>query len=146
VLAFGRHVGDIVIALTGRKPPMPLSRIDALIAARKLGRKSGEGFYLWQDGKPLRKPASAAQAPRDLRDRLLLSMVNEAQAALREGIVADADLVDAGLIFGAGFAPFRGGPMAWAAHEGRDAVRVRLGELAGTAGVRFTPDAGWSRA
>lgn len=138
-----RHVGDIVIALTGRKPPMPLSRIDGLIAARKLGRKTGEGFYVWQDGKPQRKPASASQAPEDLRDRLLLALVNESQAALREGIVGDADLVDAGLIFGAGFAPFRGGPMAWASHEGRADIRSRLERLSATAGPRFSPDAGW---
>ena len=50
--------------------------------------------------------------PLDLQDRLILALVNECAACLREGIVADADLVDAGLIFGAGFAPFRGGPLA----------------------------------
>jgi len=41
--------------------------------------------------------------------------VTEAEAALAEGIVADTDLVDAGAIFGTGFAPFRGGPLHYAA-------------------------------
>ncbi|MEY4761967.1 MAG: hypothetical protein RLZZ200_1823 [Pseudomonadota bacterium] len=138
-----RHVGDIVIAQTGRGPPMPLSRIEGLIAARRLGRKSGAGFYVWQDGKPQRRAATASQAPKDLCDRLLLALLNEAQSALREGLVDDADLVDAGLIFGAGFAPFRGGPMAWAEKEGRESVIRRLEALAATAGRRFAPDPGW---
>jgi 3-hydroxyacyl-CoA dehydrogenase/enoyl-CoA hydratase/3-hydroxybutyryl-CoA epimerase len=43
--------------------------------------------------------------------------VAEAKAALAEGIVTDADLVDAGAIFGTGFAPFRGGPLHHAATE-----------------------------
>ena len=76
-------------------------------------------------------------------DRLILSLVNEARACLREGIVLDADLVDAGLIFGAGFAPFRGGPLAWAAETGHPAIIARLNQLAAAHGVRFTPDAGW---
>jgi 3-hydroxyacyl-CoA dehydrogenase/enoyl-CoA hydratase/3-hydroxybutyryl-CoA epimerase len=42
-------------------------------------------------------------------------MVGEARSALAEGIVADADLVDAGAIFGTGFAPFTGGPLHYAA-------------------------------
>ena len=53
--------------------------------------------------------------PAGLADRLIEPFVAEAQAALAEGIVADADLVDAGAIFGTGFAPFRGGPLHYAA-------------------------------
>jgi 3-hydroxyacyl-CoA dehydrogenase/enoyl-CoA hydratase/3-hydroxybutyryl-CoA epimerase len=138
-----RHVGDIVIELTGRRPPMPLSRIDALIAARKLGRKSGEGFYVWRDGKPQRRPFDPAAVPANLQDRLILALVNECQASVREGIVADADLVDAGLVFGAGFAPFRGGPLSWAGKTGHAAILSRLQQLAASEGPRFTPDPGW---
>jgi len=64
---------------------------------------------------------------------------------LREGIVADADLIDAGCIFGSGFAPFRGGPLTYARRRGVDVVIARLTELARAHGPRFTPDSGWSK-
>jgi 3-hydroxyacyl-CoA dehydrogenase/enoyl-CoA hydratase/3-hydroxybutyryl-CoA epimerase len=63
---------------------------------------------------------------------------------LREKIVADADLVDAGVIFGSGFAPFRGGPLTYARRRGIDAVVTRLEELSRAHGARFKPDAGWA--
>ena len=138
-----RHVGEIVGQLSGRAPPLPLTRIDERIAVGKLGRKSGEGFYQWQDGKPQRQKVAASDVPADLQDRLILALVNESRACLREGIVRDVDLVDAGLIFGAGFAPFRGGPLAWAAEAGNATIIVRLQQLAAVHGERFTPDAGW---
>jgi 3-hydroxyacyl-CoA dehydrogenase/enoyl-CoA hydratase/3-hydroxybutyryl-CoA epimerase len=78
-----------------------------------------------------------------LQDRLLLPLINEAVAVLRQGIVEDADLVDAGVIFGAGFAPFRGGPLQYARARGVDAIVARLQELQRTHGDRFAPDAGW---
>ncbi len=59
--------------------------------------------------------------PAGLTDRLIDPFVAEAKAALAEGIVADADLVDAGAIFGTGFAPFRGGPLHYAAGENHSA-------------------------
>jgi 3-hydroxyacyl-CoA dehydrogenase/enoyl-CoA hydratase/3-hydroxybutyryl-CoA epimerase len=139
-----RKVGQIVPQISGLQPPLPLTRIDTLIAAGHLGRKSGQGFYVWRDGKPQRKVAG--RAPDDLQDRLILALVNEARACLREGLVADADLVDAGLIFGAGFAPFRGGPLCWAAQSGEAAIVRRLQTLAASHGQRFTPDAAWINA
>jgi 3-hydroxyacyl-CoA dehydrogenase / enoyl-CoA hydratase / 3-hydroxybutyryl-CoA epimerase len=138
-----KHVGDIVSkALNKQKPDT--ARIDALIAAKKLGRKTGEGFYVWRDGKAVKPAGLLADPPGDLEDRLILSLVNECVAALREGIVADADLVDAGVIFGAGFAPFRGGPLTYARKRGVDVVVERLHELTKAYGARFTPDTGWS--
>jgi 3-hydroxyacyl-CoA dehydrogenase / enoyl-CoA hydratase / 3-hydroxybutyryl-CoA epimerase len=109
---------------------------------KKFGKKTGEGFYVWQDDKPQKTP-SAAPAPPDLQDRLMLPLINEAVAVLREHIVADADLIDAGVIFGAGFAPFRGGPIQYARTRGVDAILARLEELRSVHGERFAPDAGW---
>jgi 3-hydroxyacyl-CoA dehydrogenase/enoyl-CoA hydratase/3-hydroxybutyryl-CoA epimerase len=74
----------------------------------------------------------------------MLTLANESVACLREGIVAEADLVDAGVIFGAGFAPFRGGPLNWAKSEGLERLQTRLQQLALQQGSRFAPDAGWS--
>jgi len=138
-----KHVGDIVSAALGKQKP-DTTRIEALIAAKKLGRKSGEGFYKWTDGKAVKAPGPEPEPPADLEDRLILAMANECAAVLREGIVTDADLVDAGTIFGAGFAPFRGGPLTYARKRGVAAVVARLEELASKYGPRFKPDSGWS--
>jgi 3-hydroxyacyl-CoA dehydrogenase/enoyl-CoA hydratase/3-hydroxybutyryl-CoA epimerase len=135
-------VGRIIAAELGRPPP-DLSRLKEKVDSGKLGRKSGEGFYLWKEGKAV-KPESHATAPPDLLDRLILVMVNECVACLREQVVDEADFVDAAVIFGTGFAPFRGGPLTYARSRGADAVQKRLAELAGRYGERFTPDAGWS--
>jgi 3-hydroxyacyl-CoA dehydrogenase/enoyl-CoA hydratase/3-hydroxybutyryl-CoA epimerase len=138
-----KHVGDIVSAALNKQKP-DTSRIDALIAAKKLGRKTGEGFYVWRDGKAVKPPGPPPEPPADLEDRLILSLANECAAVLRERIVADADLIDAGVIFGSGFAPFRGGPLTYARTRGIDTVVARLTELARAHGPRFEPDKGWS--
>jgi 3-hydroxyacyl-CoA dehydrogenase/enoyl-CoA hydratase/3-hydroxybutyryl-CoA epimerase len=139
-----KHVGDIVShALNKQKPDT--ARLDALIAAKKLGRKTGEGFYVWRDGKAVKPPGPVPDPPADLEDRLMLALANECAAVLREGIVADADLIDAGVIFGSGFAPFRGGPLTYARARGVAAVVARLQELTSKYGARFAPDNGWSQ-
>jgi 3-hydroxyacyl-CoA dehydrogenase/enoyl-CoA hydratase/3-hydroxybutyryl-CoA epimerase len=138
-----KHVGDIVSAALNKQKP-DTSRIEALIAAKKVGRKSGEGFYVWREGKAIKSKGPVAEPPPDLEDRLILALANECAAALREEIVADADLVDAGVIFGSGFAPFRGGPLTYARARGVDAVVARLTELERRYGPRFAPDKGWS--
>jgi 3-hydroxyacyl-CoA dehydrogenase/enoyl-CoA hydratase/3-hydroxybutyryl-CoA epimerase len=134
------HVGRILAAAFGRPPPAAL---EPLVAAGKLGRKSGEGLYAWRDGKAVKPAADTAAAPATLEDRLVLPMVNEAVAILREGVVADEDLLDAGVIFGSGFAPFRGGPLRYARERGLEQVRARLSELEAVHGARFHPDEGW---
>ena len=70
-------------------------------------------------------------APADLIDRLILVLVNECVACLRERVVEDADLIDAAVIFGTGFAPFRGGPLTYARARGVAQVMARLQELGG---------------
>jgi 3-hydroxyacyl-CoA dehydrogenase/enoyl-CoA hydratase/3-hydroxybutyryl-CoA epimerase len=136
------HVGEIIAAELGRPAP-DLTRLKELVAAKKLGRKSGEGFYVWKDGKPLKTSVGGAAAPADLIDRLILILVNECVACLRERVVEEPDLVDAAVVFGTGFAPFRGGPLAYARSRGVDVVVARLAELAARHGARFTADPGW---
>jgi 3-hydroxyacyl-CoA dehydrogenase / enoyl-CoA hydratase / 3-hydroxybutyryl-CoA epimerase len=139
-----KHVGEIIGQAIGRTPPQPLLRIDKLVTEGKLGRKKGQGYYLWTDGKAVKALVEESTVPQELTDRLLLTLANESVACLREGIVADRDLVDAGAIFGAGFAPFRGGPLHWVASEGAERLQARLLQLALQHGSRFTPDKGWS--
>jgi len=110
----------------------------------KRGKKDGQGMYQWKEGKPV-KPGipKGYQVPDDLQDRLILPLVNEAVAALHESVAEDADLIDAGMIFGAGFAPFRGGPLQYLRDTGRDAVLERLQALQARYGERFAPRPGW---
>jgi 3-hydroxyacyl-CoA dehydrogenase/enoyl-CoA hydratase/3-hydroxybutyryl-CoA epimerase len=136
------HVGEIVARELGRPAP-DLTRLRELLAAKKLGRKSGAGFYVWTDGKAQKPPAPAVAPPADLIDRLILVLVNECAACLREHVVDDPDLIDAAVIFGTGFAPFRGGPLAYARSRGVASVVTRLEELAVRYGPRFQPDSGW---
>ena len=123
-LAFGMPMGPIELADTvgldicvavgkllggDAQPPRELMKH---VDAGELGRKSGRGFYAWESGKPTKGAASTV--PPGLAERLVGPYVDEARRALADGIVADADLVDAGAIFGTGFAPFRGGPLRYA--------------------------------
>ncbi|AND68282.1 3-hydroxyacyl-CoA dehydrogenase [Dyella thiooxydans] len=118
--------------------------IEDRLEAGKRGKKDGAGLYLWEDGKPKKPEVDPDYTPAaDLQDRMILPMVNEAVACLAENVVDDADLLDAGVIFGTGFAPFRGGPIAYARSEGVEALKGRLEKLARVHGIRFTPKAGW---
>ena len=123
--------------------PVPPTLSD-MVDKGHLGRKSGQGFYEWVEGKVRKPAASTSDLPRDIGDRLILPMVNEAVACLADGIVTDADLLDAGVIFGTGFAPFRGGPINYARERGIDAVVAALESLAEAHGERFTPHPHWS--
>jgi 3-hydroxyacyl-CoA dehydrogenase / enoyl-CoA hydratase / 3-hydroxybutyryl-CoA epimerase len=136
------HVGRVLAgALQRRVPEILIKRVEQ----KKLGRKSGEGFYVWRDGKPVKPESAQFAMPADLTDRLILPMLNEAVACLREGVIEDADLLDAGAIFATGFAPFRGGPLHYARERGIADVTARLEELARRYGERFRPDPGWQQ-
>ena len=137
------HVGEIIARGLSRQG-VEVRRLRELLAAKQLGRKSGEGFYVWRDGKAVKPAGAAAAAPPDLIDRLILILVNECAACLRERIVEDADLVDAAVVFGTGFAPFRGGPLRYARSRGVAAVVARLKDLTARYGERFQPDPGWT--
>ena len=113
----------------------------------KRGKKDGQGLYAWENGKPKKPEVPKDYAtPEDLEDRLILPLLNEAVAALHDGVVADADLLDAGVIFGTGFAPFRGGPIQYIRETGVDAVLARLQALHAKHGERFAARPGWDSA
>ena len=117
-------VGDMLRSKFGDMlPPTPAWLRDK-VAKGELGRKTGKGFYSWKDGKA-DKPPLPETGPRvtdEMIDRLILPMSNVCVACLREGIVDNADVVDGAMIFGTGYAPFRGGPLNYARTRGGDNV------------------------
>ncbi|WP_442682129.1 3-hydroxyacyl-CoA dehydrogenase NAD-binding domain-containing protein [Stenotrophomonas sp. JC08] len=133
-------VGKELAPFLGLQIPAALASVEQ----GKRGKKDGQGIYTWENGRA-KKPEVAKdyQAPSDLEDRLILPLLNEAVACLHDGVVADADLLDAGVIFGTGFAPFRGGPIQHIRASGADELVEKLKVLQARYGDRFAPRPGW---
>jgi len=135
------HVARILSPVVNR---VVAPELEALVSKGRLGRKTGHGFYLYRDGKPIRPHDSNGGASKEIQERLVLAMVNEAAACLTDKVVDDAELVDAGVIFGTGFAPFRGGPLHYAQTRGIDDIIAALEGLVEKYGSRFKPSRGWA--
>ena len=143
-------VGDMLRSKFGDALPPTPAWLREKVTKGELGRKAGRGFYLWKDGKPeapLGSRPQGAQEPAEptpeMIDRLVLPMSNVCVACLREGIVDNADVVDGAMIFGTGYAPFRGGPLNYSRTRGPENVAATLRALAQKFGDRFAPDPGW---
>ena len=135
-----------VASILGEKMGLDVpEKLKQMVEKDRLGKKNGKGFYNYDEkGKPVKTPENSKDQPTALlADRLVLRIINESMACLREGVVEDADLLDAGMIFGTGFAPFTGGPMNYLDHRGREATLQRLKDLESSHGERFKPDIGW---
>ncbi|WP_447595084.1 3-hydroxyacyl-CoA dehydrogenase NAD-binding domain-containing protein [Stenotrophomonas rhizophila] len=136
-------VGKELAPFLGLQIPAALQTVEP----GKRGKKDGQGIYKWENGRAQKPDVPAnAEVPADLEDRLILPLLNEAVACLHDGVVADADLLDAGVIFGTGFAPFRGGPIQYIRATGADALVERLKVLQQRHGERFAPRPGWDAA
>jgi len=119
------------------------AKLRSMVSAGDLGRKSGKGFYSYNKGKPEKAKQEGTSLPADLTDRMMFRMLNESMACLREGVVESADLLDAGVIFGTGFAPFRGGPMHHIHASGSQSMKNKIDDLSQKYDGRFEPDAAW---
>lgn len=140
-------VGDSLRAKLGDALPPAPDWLRQKVQNGELGRKTGKGFYVWKDGKPQKAQRDSSpvysSSQSDMIDRLILPMLNVCVACLREGIVDDADVTDGAMIFGTGFAPFRGGPLHYARTRGATEISDTLRKLAVKHGDRFMPDPGW---
>jgi 3-hydroxyacyl-CoA dehydrogenase/enoyl-CoA hydratase/3-hydroxybutyryl-CoA epimerase len=127
------------------KPGSPIpKKLQAAVEAKNFGKKTGKGFYTWVKGKPVKSSIGPGTLDlKSLADRMVLPALNEAVACLRERIVTDADLIDAGVIFGTGFAPHRGGPMETIRARGKQEWLRIMNENKAKYGLRFEPDSGW---
>jgi len=135
------HVAEVLRSVLAAGPPDLLRE---KVAKGELGVKTGRGFYAYDaQGKAVKSGDVAVNG--ELADRLLLPLINEAVACLHEGVVEDADLLDAGAVFGAGFAPFTGGPLRYARARGVDDIVATLERFAQRFGTRFTPREGWQK-
>jgi 3-hydroxyacyl-CoA dehydrogenase/enoyl-CoA hydratase/3-hydroxybutyryl-CoA epimerase len=136
------HVAETLKAGLARKMPDIPNWLRDKVAKGELGRKTGKGLYEWKDGKPV-KDAELAAPTGEMTNRLILPMLDVCVACLREGVVADEDTIDGAMIFGTGFAPFRGGPLHYARQHGVADICATLSRFSQRYGERFFPDAGW---
>lgn len=137
------HVADVLRDLLD-KPMAPVPDwLRDKVERGELGRKSGQGFYEWKQGRAQRDGDVDSADAAALADRLLLPMLDACVECYRNEVVAEMEHIDAAMIFATGFAPFRGGPMHYARARGRDEIVSALTVLAEENGERFRPDPGW---
>ncbi|GAB5500732.1 MAG: 3-hydroxyacyl-CoA dehydrogenase NAD-binding domain-containing protein [Pseudohongiellaceae bacterium] len=148
------HVADVLRDSLDTPMPEVPKWLQEKVDRGNLGRKSGQGFYKWKNGKAQKNSgdddsdlgSNGVSGPTDsktLQDRLLLPMLNACVECHRQKVVASLDDLDAAMIFATGFAPFRGGPMHYARTRGVDRIVATLEQLQEDHGARFKPDPGW---
>lgn len=116
------------------------SQLQSLVDSKKLGKKSGVGFYSYKDNKAVKNKYSDYEGLTTIQNRLMMRLINESYKCLREGIVTEADHLDAGVIFGTGFAPFTGGPLHYVEQKGESVIHQIMLQLSSSVGERFEPD------
>ncbi len=115
-----------------------------LVDAKNLGKKTGSGFYHYKKGKAIKDRDADLGNQTEIQNRLIYRLMNESASCLREKIVNDKDLLDAGVIFGTGFAPFRGGPLNYGKETGAEQIFQNMKIYQQRFGERFQPDEAWT--
>lgn len=123
--------------------PVP-QQLEHMVKTGHLGKKNAKGFYTYINSKPQKDKTASYKNSSELQKRLILMLINEATSCLRDKIVDNEDLLDAGVIFGTGFAPFRGGPIKYIHDTGKHQLQSNMEELKQQIGERFSQDSGWN--
>ena len=119
------------------------SGLEKMVNNKNLGKKTGRGFYKYKDGKPIKDRDADLGDQKMIQNRLIFRFLNESASCIAEKIVDDNDMLDAGLIFGTGFAPFRGGPLNYSLQQGIESIIGTMREYESKYGERFSPVKGW---
>ena len=119
------------------------SGLEKMVNNKNLGKKTGRGFYKYKDGKPIKDRDADQGDQKMIQNRLIFRFLNESASCIAEKIVDDNDMLDAGLIFGTGFAPFRGGPLNYSLQQGIESIIGTMREYESKYGERFSPVKGW---
>lgn len=135
------HVAEVVGSDLNLKIPQILK---VLIDKGNLGKKSGQGFYSFKNGKSNIK-FDNTKYDKEIADRLNFRLLNECLNCLKDNVVDDIDLLDAGIVFGTGFAPFRGGPINDLLSRDKDVMSSRAKELFNAYGESFKPSSYWDK-
>ena len=136
-----KNVASILSKTTDVELPKNLEQI---VATGNLGKKTGSGFYNYKKGKVQKKKVQHCNL-QEIQDRMIMKLLNESVACLREGIVENEDMIDAGVIFGTGFAPFRSGSIHHIQHEGVENLIAKMNVLEESFGKRFKSDEYWQK-
>jgi len=134
-------VAKILSATTDTAVP---EQLEHMVKTGHLGKKNNKGFYIYKNGKAQKDTTTSYKNMNELQQRLILIFINEATACLRDHVVESEDLLDAGVIFGTGFAPFRGGPIKYIHDTGKHELQISMEKLKAELGDRFTQDNGWN--
>ena len=145
----GQHAAGVLEGAFGKRIGAATPILQAQVAAGRLGKKNGKGFYHYKNGRRAGPDAAATKLAHagpalslpveTLQERMVLAMVNEAAVCLEDGVVREPRDVDIGMVFGTGFPPFRGGLLRYADSIGLAVLVDRLARLADSQGERFRP-------
>ncbi|HEX4824664.1 MAG TPA: 3-hydroxyacyl-CoA dehydrogenase NAD-binding domain-containing protein [Candidatus Polarisedimenticolaceae bacterium] len=145
----GQHAAAVLEGAFGKRIGAATPILQAQVAAGRLGKKNGKGFYHYKNGKRTGSDPAASKLASSgpelslpvetLQERMVLAMVNEAAVCLEDGVVREPRDVDIGMVFGTGFPPFRGGLLRYADSIGLAVLVDRLARLADSQGERFRP-------
>lgn len=119
------------------------SGLERYVNAKNLGKKTGRGFYQYKKGKPVKNQDADMGDQKMIQNRLVFRLLNEAAACIDEKIVDNKNLLDAGIIFGTGFAPFRGGPLNYSLQQSVESITQSMTQYGAQYGERFNPVEGW---
>lgn len=148
------HITDVLNDMFADRGVDPGNKPKELLEAGYKGRKNKKGFYKYEESGDQKKKKKEPNPdiyeffggadrkkiePETVRQRMALTMINEAAFCLQEGILQNPTDGDLGAILGLGFPPFLGGPFRYIDHKGAGKIVKLLENYRNELGPRFTP-------